>query len=478
MGILTEFVGENEASFAKETDFDILTKEKDADKEDQATAPAYQEIEKPRISRNNLDNAYYTDSLTFGMLNRKVQKILKAGYAIKTEKKSDEKKWDEFFTLIGTIGQRINQEELHERLLFDMFKFGWGYIEFVFDEQLDKVVDLKPVDARAIDWARDANQNIIFNLETQRPLGYVIKLDQSSQGVYLGDEVPEEYSVQTDSDQIFILSIRIAAIPLFRFGNGFEAVGLIEPSYLSKTRKDKVVEAITNELYIAGSNPIYGILGDATRKPSKQQKRKTLEAIQNFRHSSATVFEYPTEIHTLDVKHSDQYQEIIRLLKADQSNASGIPLAILDNTSDIPRSALNQMRQDTDIADQAIVEKYTQQFNKQILDFISAVNGFGPAKLVWGDVSSEDLEEKAKILIDAAKLGSGVLTPESIVPILSKMMNVELAAPEKVDVDGEEGEEVEEGEEETEDGKKEDTPKKEDSEEKVEEKPEKTPKKE
>jgi hypothetical protein len=428
MGLLSDFTGYSKAEFSKEDVEDIYDKN---EKTDNITAPAYEEIKYRRIPKKNLDMAYINDAQTFGTINRKVHKILRAQHKIIADKKGDQEKWDAFFDNIGKIGQKIDAEELHERNFFDKFKFGTPYIEFIFNDNYDKIVDLKPLDARALDYARDSEDNIVFNKDTQRPLGFTIKIDNNKKSIYPGDKIPDGYNVKIDSNKMFIMAFRIAVLPLFSFGNGWEYSGIIEPSYLSKTRKDKIVEAITNELYIAGSNPIYGVLGDSNRRPSKQQKKKTLEAIQNLRHSSATVFEHPTEIKTLDVKHSDQYSEIIKFLKADQSNGFGVPLALMDNTADIPRSALNQMRSDMDLSDQAIVQQYVRQFNKQILDFIAAVNGWSKSKLVWGDVSSEDIETKVKNLTDMVRYG--VIRPEDALSEISKAMNItDAKAPDKI----------------------------------------------
>jgi len=425
MGFFSEFLDETTATFADESEFKSYSRRTKEEDTDIVTSAVYEEVKYKRIPKVNLDYTYINDSLTFGLLNRKVQKIMRAGGKIIADKKQDQKKYDDFFESISRQGQKITLKQFHERMFYDLLKYGWGYPEFIFNKELTKVVDLKVHDARFIDYARDNKENICFHPITQRPVGFTLKVGMDVDTSEYGDEIPNYADVNLSKGEIFILAIRIGALPLFTFGCGWEATGMIEPSYLSKSRKEKIVEAVTNELYIAGSNPLYAILGDSQRRASKQQKKKTLEALKNFKHSSATVFDHPTEIHALDIKHSDQYKEIIRLLKSDQSNACSTPLSILDSSADIPRSALKQMTSDMDIADQALVDKYVENFNKNILNFISEINGWGGAKLVWGDVSSEDLELKADLLIEVVK--SKIVDKKEVVKILSKLLNEDLS---------------------------------------------------
>lgn len=411
------------SSIAEEMDDKWYGKQKEIkEEEDDSTPPAYQDIRYTRVPRKDLDQCFLNDPMVFGSINRKVQKIMRAGYSIESKKKKDKDDWMEFFDNMSKVGQEYDLYDIHERNLYDLQKYGSAYVERVFDENYKKIIDLKPLDARAIDYARDQNENIVFNPRTQRPLGYVIKLDMSQKDRIVGDELPEGISIKKESDEAFFYYFRVAQFTLFELGNGWETLGVIEPSYISKTRKDKIVEAITNELYIAGSNPIYAILGSDSVKPSKQQKRKTLEAIQNMRHSSALVFEHPTEIHTLDVKHSDQYNDIISYLNSDISSSIGYPAGLINSSNDTPRSALKQMKEDLDISEQAIVEKYVKQFNKYIMKPIMQKNNFGEAELVWGDLSHEEIDSKVKNLLDC--VDKGIFTPKQVFDNLKNSLNL------------------------------------------------------
>lgn len=423
MGLLSNFIdGERNATFSK-VEENIEDSWSGKIKETPRTAPAYQDINYKRVSRKNLDLCYISDPQVFGSINRRVQKIMKAGSRVEATKKKDQEIWDEFFNNICREGQHFDLEEIHERNFFDRLKYGTSYVELIFNQDYNKIVDLKLLDSRVIDYARDSSQNIYFNPKTQRPLGYIIKVDISQRSRVYGDEVPEWAKISLEGDEIFIYSFRIVEFPLFTFGNGWESMGVIEPSYTTKNRKDKIVEAITNELYIAGSNPIYAVLGDNQKKPTKQQKKKTLEALQNIRHSSALVFEHPTQLNTVDVKHSDQYEGILKYLKSDISTSIGLPLALLDSTSDIPRSALKQMKEDMDLSEQQIVESYVRQFNKRLLKPIADFNRWGEAKLIWNDVSSEDIDAKVNNLMSC--IDKRVFSPEQVFDELKNALNIE-----------------------------------------------------
>lgn len=433
MASLCNFNGSNTAIFSAEEEADKQYTDKVEGKA--KSDAAYQDIKYKRVPKQNLDKTFAFDGVTFGMINRKIQKVMAAGSKIVAEKKKDQPLWDEFFNRIGEIGQPLDLEEIHEKVFYDKLKYGVSYIEYVFDKDFTKVTDIKSLDTRAMDYARDGNNNIYFNNETQRPLGYVIQVDTERVSQVSSDPLPKGVQVKLEPNQIFVYQFRIAALPLTQFGNGWEYMGLIEPAFSSKVRKDKLMEAAVNEAYITGSNPVYAILGDNNRRPSKQQKKKTLEALQHIRHSSASVFEYPTDIKTLDVQHSDIYEKFIALLNNDQANAASYPLGLLNSPDDTPRSALKQMKEELDISEQSVVDKYVKQFNKQVLDYIAKVNRWDTAKLVWGDVSYEDKEAVVGMVLSCVE--KRIFTPEQVFEKLNALLNLKADIkdmPEEIDM--------------------------------------------
>jgi len=365
-----------------------------------------------KVSRDKLENVYLTDPQSFNTINKSKQLIMQAGYEMRAEKKGVQSKYDEFFDNIGNIGMQMNLSQLFSYIYHDKFLYGCAYVERIYDTTGNTILDLKMIDPKLMDFARDKNGIIVVD-RNQNPVGYT--MDVGSRVKDKGDKIPTyglSGDVMLEGTQIFFLSFRIAYFRMFSYGNRFESVGIIEPAIKDIDRKHKIETATVNSIYNTAAYPIIAYVGDNQRAASQSLMNSTLDAMQNLNYSRYMVFQHPTKLETLEVKHSEQVDNTLRYFRANQSAASGMALGFSIGTGEaINRSTLSTQQRMLDISLDSEARNTAEEFNVQILDVLYRVNGYASkAKVIWGDVAAEDKSDKVRRLLDS--VNAGVISPE------------------------------------------------------------------
>jgi len=374
-----------------------------------------------RVSREELENIYLTDPQAFNTVNKSRQLIMQAGYKIESVKKGIQGKYDDFFDNMGKIGMRTNLHQLLSYIHHDKLLFGAAYVERIYDREVTEILDLKMIDPKLIDFARDKNGVIVVD-KFQNPVGYTMEVGNIDTRM-MGDRPPRlqngiSAEISKESSQIFLLSFRIAYFRMFPFGNRFEAVGIIEPAFKDIIRKHKIEDATANSIHNTAAYPIVGYVGDNQRAASQKVMDSTLSAMKNLSHSRYMVFQHPTKLETLEVKHSEQLDDVLRYFRGNQSAASGMALGFSIGTGEaINRSTLSTQERMLDISLDSEAESTAQEFKVMILDELNRVNKYGsPANISWGNVAAEEKDAKVGRLMSA--VSNAVIAPEEARPYI------------------------------------------------------------
>jgi len=417
MGFLTEFAN-REANFASSpvgTPKSLAVSEKD------------QIQSARRVPRFELENVYLTDSQAFNTINKSKQLIMQAGYTLESFKKGVQSKYEEFFNNMGKIGMRTNLHQMLSYIHHDKLTFGAAYVERIYDREQTEILDLKMIDPKLMDYARDAEGIIVVD-KTQNPLGYVMDVGRRD-NLFLGDAIPKpdrgQRGVVLKGTDIFLLAFRIAHFRMFTYGNRFEALGIIESAFKDIIRKHKVEDATVNSIYNTAAYPIVGYVGDNQRAASQTLMDSTLEAMQNLSHSRYMVFQHPTKLETLEVKHSEQVDDTLRYFRSNQSAASGMALGFSIGTGEtINRGTLSTQQRMLDISLDSEAKATAEEFKVMILDELNNVNHYGSeARLIWGTVAAEEKNEKSD-RINAA-VTNLIMSPQEARPYILKSEGIE-----------------------------------------------------
>ncbi|MFW6172920.1 MAG: phage portal protein family protein [Elusimicrobiota bacterium] len=369
---------------------------------------------KDRVKRELLEEDYRFDPVIFSIINKPLQFMMHAGFKIKTKTARWQKRYDDFFENIGQIGEETTIDELAEYILQDMLMYGNSFVELVYDAKTDsKVVDLHILPEKKMDYAKNANGEIVTD-RFGRPVGYVMEMPFGYDAGKQGDQVPEQFKrqVSRDPNQIFFLPKRIAHFKLFTYGQRFYGLGLIEPAHTASYRKRMIEEARANEIYTRGANTIIASVGDENHEAGTQELTDVLNQIANFKHDRYFAFPRWVKIDTLPIDQNHAVDDTLKYLTVSQATSAGIPLSLATGNGEATnRSTLAVQQQVLEVCLEDIIRKFSSCFNKFVLRRIAKTNKIPEvAEVVWGDIRSEEKNDKAKRIQQYVKYG--IIAPE------------------------------------------------------------------
>ncbi|MHA1866468.1 MAG: hypothetical protein ACTSXD_00220, partial [Candidatus Heimdallarchaeaceae archaeon] len=305
--------------------------------------------------------------------------------------------------------------ELVEYILQDMLMYGNSFVELIYDKSDKKIVDLKTIPEKNMDYAKDSNKNVAIN-EYGKPVGYVLSLPFGVSGRGKGDLVPSKYKnkVSLDSNQIFLLPKRIAHFKLFTYGDRFYGIGLLEPCHKSTYRKMLLEEARTNEVYTRGTNTIVANVGDENHEPGTQEIENVLDQISNFKQNRYYSFPYWVKVNTLPIQDGKFLDETLGYLKINQTASAGMPIAIATGEGETAnKQTLETMNFVLELSLEQIIKKFSSSFKKYVLKPIAETNKIPEvADIKFGDIIAEGKTDKAERL--TSYIRNGALAPEEV----------------------------------------------------------------
>ena len=369
------------------------------EKPDTKTASAGTQ-DQQRVSKLELEYAYRADSFIFNAVNVAVQMIMSAGWTLTAKKASVRKYFENFLENISRVGADTTAQEILIRIYQDNYIYGGSWNELVWNFEDKKIVDLKTLNPREMDFARSGNLNIVLD-ENEKPVGYVQNVPVGVNVEGLGDPVPEEVVFSGVGQQIFIDAKRIAYIPLYTYGAGFEGIGKVEPGYQATIWKLNLLKAGAESSSRRGFSPIIAKVGTETIHPTPQMVANVLEKLKTLDYSKYMAIPNYVELSTLDVQSIDTYGDFLKYLTAMQSASLGVPVPFVTGLGEeTNRATLGTQLQVFELSLNSIASRICRSIEKYIFKPISDAEGFDEVpKLEWGKISTipEKLKEEKAI---------------------------------------------------------------------------------
>ena len=341
-----------------------------------------------RVSKEELEYAYRTDSFIFNAVNVAVQIIMSAEHKITAKKVKVRKFFENFVDNISVVGADSTWNEVLTRIFQDSYIYGGPYDELVWNAGDDKIVDIKILDPKNMDFARDGNGNVVLN-ENEKPVGYTqtVPYEVNSDTEELGDPVPENVSI--DGNKIFIQAKRIAYLPLYTSGAGFEGMGKIEPAYKATIWKLNLLKAGAESASRRGFSPVIAKVGTENIHPTPQMVANVLEKLKTLDYSKYMAIPNYVELTTLDVKSIETYEDFLKYLTAMQSAALGMPVPFVTGLGEeTNRSTLGTQLEVLKLSLNSMAENVCRKIEKYIFRPIADAEGFDEVpKLEWGKIT-------------------------------------------------------------------------------------------
>ena len=415
MGYISEYLSNSQVSYT------LAGENRKAERLTGKSVPITGTIERGARTINfaTIDYIYKYDAVSFNTVNKMIQTIMSAKNSFFSEKKAILTYFNKFFDLIGDIGNETTKDKLYEYILKDLFMYGNSFIENIYDDKDEIIMDLKMIKAESMDYVRNGSGEILVD-KYSRPIGYTMKLPNGISARGKGDEVPEDYRrvVSKGDNQLFLLPKRISHFKINTFGDRYWGVGILEPIVEGVTRKMKLEEAQTNSIYQRGTYPVIAKVGDLEHEPSEAELNAVLDNLKNMRHDRYFAFPYFVDIQPLEAKQSDVVDNTMLYLTTNQAAAAGIPLPFATGAGEATnRATLNNQQQMWELVLEYYAKEMTTSFERMVLRRISEVNGLsGYPTIVWGDIKAEEKNDKAKRISMA--IADGSIAPEEARPYI------------------------------------------------------------
>ena len=367
-----------------------------------------------RVSDEELELTYRFDPFVFNSINRQAQAIMAAGLNISSPTKKVRNFYIEFLAKVDDVDDSGTFDDMLFSTYLNLMKYGKNFWEIVFNKKMTKVVDLRSLNPQRVDYARDTRKNMVLD-DKGKPVGYIYSLEQGTNTEGLGDKVPEK--VSKSSNQIFLIPARIVHFKLFKFGDGFESVGYIEPGYKSIIRKHKIQEAQADSIYARGTAPIIDKVGSSDHYPTNDMIKQATKNLSQMKHNKYFAVPYWHEIKALEIKTPDMIDTTSKELKEEiLASLGGMPLALATGAGEATnRSTLSTQQKFLEYSLRDMVRRVSTTIRKQLFVKISKLEDFNEVpKIVWGDIDVEGKDQKASRLVEYSK--SEILTPEEIRP--------------------------------------------------------------
>ena len=366
-----------------------------------------------RVDLEELESAYIYDPLVFNSINKSVQTIMAARYEWRAKSKEVKDFFINFFDNIGRVGDNMTFDEMLAITFQNQMMYGKHYNEIVYNKKMTKIGDLYALDPKQINYARDSSQRVVLD-RFGRPVGYTQTLPYGVDITRKGDPVPETVSLK--GQQIFLLPARIAHFKMFTYGDRLHSIGLIEPAYKSIVRRQKIEEAQANSIYARGTYPVIDYVGDIDHQPTPDMIKKATLKLSQMQHKRYFAVPYWHKVTALEVRQSEVVDNTMKYLRENASASLGMPLPFaLGSGEATNRATLNNQQKFLEHSLRDTVERTLSSWRSQVFKRISDLEGFDEVpEIVWGDISAEDKEEKAKRLTAYANNRVGILTPGDV----------------------------------------------------------------
>jgi len=353
-----------------------------------------------RISKEELEYAWRSDSFIFNAVNIAVAMIMSANhpappYKITAKTAKIRKHFENFVEEISKVGADNTWLEILERIYQDAYIYGGSWDEMVWNVEDTKPVDLKILDAKGMDFARNDNGNIVLD-GNEKPVGYVQTVPYGIEVEGMGDEPPS--GVITGSNKIFIEAKRIAYIPFYTYGAGFEGIGRVEPAYKATIWKLNLLKAGAESANRRGFSPVIAKVGNENIHPTPQMTASVLESLKTLDYSKYMSIPWYVELTTLDVKSIETYSDFLKYLTAMQSASLGVPVPFVTGLGEeTNRATLGTQVKVFELYLNSVASKICRRIEKYMFKPIAEAEGFDEVpKLEWGEITVEKFVKSMK----------------------------------------------------------------------------------
>jgi len=373
----------------------------------------------PRAPKAELEAAYVAEPNMFNAINKTTQLVMAAGYRLLGDDESVSF-FEEFFDEIGTRGGEMEWQELLTSVYKHQMVYGEAWNELIpAKRDKNRIVDLQLRDPKKMNYTLNANDKIVLDAHGD-PVGYVETLPMEYAIAEKRFVAPKEVAMQ--ANQIFFPPSALAHYRLYTIGDGFYGVGLIEPSYKTIVRKLSMEEALANAVNRTGFPRLHASVGkEGVHEPTEEQIQRLIEKLKNADNMNVFAYPYYVDLKILQANRPEALQEHLTYYINQIVTGTGLPRALATGMGEeTNRATLNRQEALAKLTLKDIIRRTVRVIEKDIIKPVAESNNVNPVKILWGEISIEELDGKAERLV--AYTGAGLLSYDEGVEALIRKL--------------------------------------------------------
>lgn len=327
-----------------------------------------------RIDLAKLERAWRRVPVINNGVNKMTQMIMSKNWKIEGE---NEEFFQDFLDNVGRVGTQEDFNSMLEAIFRYQMIYGEHYVELVQAQEDDSIVDLKAIDPKRMDYAKNHNNRIALD-RFDTPIGYAQELPFG----YRREKVDQIYDVPDDVVldahlQIFFPRDRIAHFKLYTYGEGFYPVGLVEPAFISAERRVQLEEDFSNKAHNSLFPLRYAKVGDERHEPTPDQIDEVLTGLRNSNSQSEAAFPYHVDLNVLEPENPTSMLQFFDHFDEEIVKSLGVPKSIAQGEATrVNRASLQSQIRVWEVSMMDIIQRTTNSIEKQIFEPIAEEEGF------------------------------------------------------------------------------------------------------
>ena len=327
-----------------------------------------------RIDLAKLERAWRRVPVINNGINKATQMMMSKNWKIEGP---NEEFFQDFVDNVGRVGTQEDFNSMLEAIFRYQMIYGEHYVELVQAEEDGSIVDLKTIDPKRMDYAKNNNNRIALD-RFDTPIGYVQELPfgyrrEKVDQIY---DVPEKVGLNAHL-QIFFPRDRIAHFKLYTYGEGFYPVGLVEPAFVSAERRVQLEEDFSNKAHNSLFPLRYAKVGDERHEPTPDQIDEVLTGLRNSNSKSEAAFPYHVDLNVLEPENPTSMLQFFDHFDEEIVKSLGVPKSIAQGEATrVNRASLQSQIRVWEVSMMDIIQRTTNSIEKQIFEPIAEEEGF------------------------------------------------------------------------------------------------------
>lgn len=340
---------------------------------------------------------YENDTLTFGLVNYLVQKIVPSYIFIGEDKA---------VTKLNDWAKRKRFKRTLESILLDAVLAGTAWTEPIISSiEIEKIQIINP---DLMDLIRDNMGNTIYDDE-YKPLGYVQEVNGRLRYWYK-DRIEEQGNILFKASKNTDLRDKIKYFKLIGYGDSELGLSLIQPIYRSAIIRNNIEDMIGESGFRGG-----GIVAYIDGELPADVKKNLKNDLQNITSKNIFLLSQRIKLDSVPVPDIEQRENLIYLLADLESAGVGIPLEALMTGSKNSRAGndVNTKMSDFEVRVTAFQERFAEQINDNIITpMLKIWKMEGQAEIRFSTESPANQLNRARVIATLARRNLMTYDPE------------------------------------------------------------------